>query len=212
MSALLLARLVSGITRWKHAEHHSKYLSRIARMLHPLPSGTLLDCWAGQGVEGIRSELCFRDSYPPFSNHLETLLWTRQSCRPATRGVSLVELSISRLWRHGPDWLGLTKGAEPLQEDIQEHSMSEMKLSDRTVYSLLTGMTTISLEDAIPCKSYSSITRLLLVTTYVFRFVRALKGAVKQQSTGVHPCQYPSPQELSEVETVWFKEIQRQIV
>ena len=44
-----------------------------------------------------------------------------------SRGMMPLELSVSKLWRNGPDWLKNTINSEPLPEEVPQSSATEMK-------------------------------------------------------------------------------------
>ena len=85
--------------------------------------------------------------------------------------------SISRLWHCGHDWL-LT-----VQDERQPATecLTEMKAKNKMTHSLITSTATINLESVIPCKRYRKFSHLILVTTYVMKFVHALKQAIKDR-------------------------------
>ena len=101
-----------------------------------------------------------------------------------SRGLTPIELSASKLWHCGPDWLlKATDDDLPATAEIPADCLAEMRLKDRETHSLL-ATTTIGLENVMDCGRYSSLSRLLSVTAYVMKFIRALKRAVQDsQST-----------------------------
>ena len=100
-----------------------------------------------------------------------------------SRGMPIVELSCSHLWRKGPDWLlDPIDSTETTHEDVAnavytEECLQEMKRQDRNqvAHSLLVTRD-CGLSCLIKCEDYSSLDRLLRVTALVLRYIRILKS------------------------------------
>ena len=107
-----------------------------------------------------------------------------------TRSMKLSNLMKNSKWWKGPKFLSKTKEFCPSQLafDKLENSFEEIKLelkenprSDFSdVFVNLTCATTFDLENIISCGAYSSLDRLLRVTSYVLRFVNNLKSKLKK--------------------------------
>jgi hypothetical protein len=93
-----------------------------------------------------------------------------------SRGLPLIELSVSKLWRNGPSWLTSQEYENPQEIEMPEECTVEMRSKDRnTVLNLLTTEEKVGISRIVNCEDYSSIIRLFRVTAYVLRFVDRLK-------------------------------------
>ncbi|MBA4719446.1 MAG: hypothetical protein HRO68_10280 [Nitrosopumilus sp.] len=126
-----------------------------------------------------------------------------------SRGLTPSELSVSKLWHRGPDWLWesvTTK--EPFQpEEIPAECLPEMRVRDQKTHALIT----TSVAKVLKCEEYSSLSRLVSVTAYVLKFVRALKEAVKGSRSSDSGL-IASAQELSAAEMLWIQESQQRLI
>ena len=132
-----------------------------------------------------------------------------------SRGLALVELSVNKLWREGPDWLREKEAAE-CQGDIPmpEECISEMKAkSQGLTHSLLAAEEPSSLSKIIDCSQFSMIQRLFRVTAYVLKFTSILKQRVKSNNNmSSTSSTILSTAEISHTETLWIKEAQTTLV
>ena len=130
-----------------------------------------------------------------------------------SRGLNPIELSVSRLWHCGPDWLLTVQDERQPDVNMPTECFTVMKAKDKMTHSLITSTATINLESVIPCKRYSKFSHLILVTTYVMKFVHALKQAIKDRDrhcTDVNLTTHP--QELLSAEMMWIREAQQQFI
>ena len=87
-----------------------------------------------------------------------------------SRGLNPTELSASKLWRNGPEWLRAPTNPVPLPEEIPEPCVAEMKVSSRgAVHSLLISQSP-RIGHIIDCERFSTLHKLYTVT-----FIRSLK-------------------------------------
>ena len=78
-----------------------------------------------------------------------------------SRGLSSVELSTNKLWKHGPDWL---------QQDVETSPLpSEIPDACGTV-CLLTSMDNTDVSNLLDYDKYSSVYKLYRITTYMLKF------------------------------------------
>ena len=98
------------------------------------------------------------------------------------RGLSPTELSASRLWHCGPDWLQEASDESPVVKEMPTGCLTEVKSK---AHSLLVGDTDASLQNILKCENFSSLSRHFSVTTYVMRFVKALARACSQGLWGL---------------------------
>ena len=92
--------------------------------------------------------------------------------------------------------------------------MHEMKLQDKSTYTLLTS-DAAGLEEVIRAQDYGSARRLFTVTAYVQKFVQALKQAVGSKSVENNPDGDDltiDARMLSVAEATWIRESQRVLV
>ena len=122
-----------------------------------------------------------------------------------SRGLSPIELFVSKLWHCGPDWLqGTTLKSPSEMKEMPSECLAEMKVGDKKTHTLLTGEVAC-LDKVIRCKEHSSLSRLTSVTSYVIKFVRALKRAISRSPDALNV------EELPTAEVLWIRESQRQL-
>ena len=109
-----------------------------------------------------------------------------------TRGVTTHQLKDSKIWWKGPDFLELPEeiwpklGMNVIQEDNMA-SLEQVKNSAETTHVFMQPLgelitnTTHRLDRILDIDSFSSINRLLRVTSYVLRFVHSLQCCLRKQ-------------------------------
>ena len=90
-------------------------------------------------------------------------------------------------------------------KEMPSECLAEMKVGDKKTHTLLTGEV-VSLDKVIRCKEHSSLSRLTSVTSYVMKFVRALKRAISRSPGALDVEEPPTAQVL------WIRESQRQLM
>ena len=128
-----------------------------------------------------------------------------------SRGLSAKELSTSKTWWNGPNFLHnrvnqrpeMSQPAETEEEEIQREAkvITHSKVNTETSDSLDCGIDKIM---DIAC--YSNIT-LLRVTAYVIRFVNTVKKRMQKESKG-NLSNELTADELKNSETLWIKSVQ----
>ncbi len=122
-----------------------------------------------------------------------------------SRGLTMLELSSSQLWRQGPPWL-LTRDVSPDQGSdevaMPKECTSEMKTSKEKTYNLLITTPTPTVGRVIKCEDFSILTRLLRVTAYVLRAAKLFRRSI------THPKGPLTPEELVEAERLWVIDTQ----
>ena len=127
-----------------------------------------------------------------------------------SRGLTLMELSASHLWRNGPDWL---------RSDVDQHfdiesslmpelCVQELKLNCKPSHSLLTADGKPAIGDIMCCEEFSEWQRLIRVTAYVVRAVKRFKARKDALS-------FPSkltPHEIAHAELLWIYQAQKELV
>ena len=198
LSALLLARLITAVS------------ANLESILPPFD----LKCYTDSLVALYWIQGTDKD-WKPFVNNRVTEIrncfspenWSHCPglSNPAdlpSRGLTLLELSVSQLWRQGPPWLyepGTTRSTQECGKvSVPEECMVEVKSSSRSAHSLLTTHPADTIGSLIKCEDFSSLTRLFRVTAYVLRAVKLFKKAA------VHTEKPLSPEELDEAERLWL--------
>ena len=126
-----------------------------------------------------------------------------------SRGLSPVELSRSRLWSNGPEWLGRETSEGPVQElPMPEECAEELRVKDKLKVLNLLNTDGPSLSRIIDCSSYSSVQKLLRVTAYVMKFIEA----VKKSSDTTERVSILSAEDLHKAELLCIKEAQKVLV
>ncbi len=195
LSALLLARLMSTITKgpeceltlstpycftdsmvslwWINKTWKTFVQNRVAEIIPP-------DCW--RHCPGIEN--------------------------PAdipSRGATPLELSTKLLWHTGPPWLGqgeLNRSAANEESQPYEECLSELK-TDKIVHGLLTDGIETGLSQIINCKKFGSFERLIATTSLVLKFCRRLLNKVCDTRNSFDP--------RAEAEHRWILESQRMV-
>ena len=135
-----------------------------------------------------------------------------------TRGISAQSLSDNQLWWNGPCFLQSTEDQwpeDPLIPNNIEAVNSELVKNQPNVYhSLVTNdpdikETRVQLDKVIECNKFSSLTRLLRVTSYVLRFIYNLKKSVPGEHThDKHLSKELTASEIEHAEILWLRTIQ----
>lgn len=123
-----------------------------------------------------------------------------------SRGLSLLELSVNQLWRHGPEWLG-TKLTSQGETDMPEECAMEMKVKSQPSHSLVAPNPKPTIGEIMDCRKYSTLSRLLRVMAYVLRAVKRFK----EGSTELTYCTTLTTEELSASERQWITYVQVQL-
>ena len=129
-----------------------------------------------------------------------------------SRGTTPAELSSSKLWRHGQDWLVNFK-TEFEDDSIQmpEECLKEMKVSYcNLTHSSSTTNESSSLGKVMTCESFSRLQRLLRVTAYVIRFVEQFKSKLRNKNIPSKADEL-SALEISRAEVLWIRQAQRNL-
>ena len=130
-----------------------------------------------------------------------------------SRGLTPTELSTSKLWHYGPDWLWRKADESDvrLTNELPTDCTDELKSRDVMAHTLLTG-DAINLENVIQCNRYSSLSHLLSVTMHVLKFVQALKQAIEQCDSDRSSSSILYLTDSSQAEFMWVQEAQRHLV
>ena len=120
-----------------------------------------------------------------------------------SRGFTQQELSASRLWLYGPEWL--RTGVE--EEESNTPSMPDQcqkELKAKMTHNLLTAEHPSGIGEVMNSEDYGSMCRLLRVTAYVLRAVEAFKS---KKATPTSPTPLTA-QEMAEAEKLWIAHVQ----
>jgi len=119
-----------------------------------------------------------------------------------SRGLSPAGLTISELWRSGPERLRFGTECQPLMCCIPDQYMTALKASSRPVlrHTLLTQQTA-GIILVIDCERFSNTHKLYQVTALVLKFIQLLK----KHST------FPelARQDITRAEELWIQESYR---
>ena len=139
-----------------------------------------------------------------------------------TRGMLPSELSQSKLWWMGPEWLKGPKENWPTDLEDYLTNLSEECLQEVKKCSLLetsestsllnrSKIVPITISDLINCEDYSSLPKLLRVTAYVMRFVNNVKARMSKRKQTLNVTSALSSQEISTAEQLWLLSIQQSL-
>ena len=123
-----------------------------------------------------------------------------------SRGLTLLELSVSRLWRNGPEWLGtkLTSPEEINPANMPEECASEMKIKSQPAHNLLTPNSKLTTGEIMDCQDHSTMSRLLRVTACVLRAVKRFKSGSSALTCSI----VPTTEVLADSERLWVTHAQ----
>ena len=129
-----------------------------------------------------------------------------------SRGLSILELSVSQLWRAGPERLRLDL---PTSSDIKVSSIPELclsglKIGNQLSHTLLAIEKKTNVEEVMHCADFSSFRKLLRVTAYVQRAVDSFKAKRNSDSNLRIPITL-TPQEIANAERLWITNAQREL-
>ena len=127
-----------------------------------------------------------------------------------SRGITMVELSVSQLWRFRPEWLRLdapVHSIDPLP--MPESCSRELKAKTNPSHNLLAVQNTNMIGSVIRCEDFGDLQKLLRVTTYVLRAVERFKT---KRSSRADRAKTLTPQEISASELLWVTHVQRELV
>ena len=127
-----------------------------------------------------------------------------------SRGLNILELTVSQLWRVGPEWLCLDI---PVSSDTEstpmpEQCLPELKASSKLSHNLLAIERRPDVGGVISCADFSSLQRLLRVTAYVLRAVNSFKAKNSDSNLPT----ILTPQEISTAEGHWITHAQKELV
>ena len=122
-----------------------------------------------------------------------------------SRGMTMSELRLSRLWRYGPDWLKDSLTANDADElaEMPKECSKELRASNKKSHNLVATEVKHTIGDVIQCERFSSFRRLVRVTAYAMRAVKLFQGKRTSQSSSSIAIQ-----ELSEAERRWIEDSQ----
>lgn len=160
LSALLLARLINTVS------------ANLRSTMHPLD----LKCYTDSLVALYWIQGRDKD-WKPFvnnrvteiRNHVSPKNWSHcpSLSNPAdlpSRGLTLLELSVSQLWHQGPPWL-YEQGTDPTRESddapMPQECRSEVKASKERSHNLLITHQAHTVGSLIKCEDFSTLTLLL---------------------------------------------------
>ena len=117
----------------------------------------------------------------------DTSLWSyvRSKDNPAdlgSRGLTPKALTESNVWSNGPNFLYLSKDHWPnILPDKSEFMKCINDYEYADITSLLITVNCLSLSELLDVSKFSSLLKLLRVTSYVLRFVRNLKSCFRKE-------------------------------
>ena len=201
LAALVEARLshfISGKLKPKLGQTEITLWSDSEIVLHWLCSKKLPDSFVSRRIEEIK-KLTSQHQWrfcPSASNPADLL----------SRGVAIGALvDECRIWWKGPHWLCESADKWPVWMSCSNHVEQEIHLESMTAVCMATGEPSSSLLNIIDLERYSSLNKLLAVTSRVIRFLTNCKSGEKDRKFGPLAIQ-----ELSTAMTLWIKAVQGQ--
>ena len=128
-----------------------------------------------------------------------------------SRGLTMMELSTSMLWRYGPDWLGQDPPAltDVTSTPMPKLCLLELKSTAKSSHNLLAAEKKADIGELIRCEDVSDLQRLLKVTAYVLRAVSRFKA--RRTTDSSTPVTLTS-QEIAAAELLWASYAQTELV
>ena len=124
-----------------------------------------------------------------------------------TRGISAIQFTDSTLWKHGPSWLA-DETKWPIWNEHMSNNTVLASLSNQQDETVTQSMDHKGLTKIMDISKYSSLQRLLAVTSYVMRFIKSCKikrtYRLRSGSRDVNL----SNEEIIKARNLWIKEIQ----
>ena len=124
-----------------------------------------------------------------------------------SRGLSIVELSSSLLWRTGLEFLKNAIPPDPvaITMTMPELCLREFKSATKSTNLLL--IQNCSIGNLLPCDNFSSLQKLLRITAHILRAVSQFKAKSTLQSLPVL-----SPEDIASAQVLWIIQVQEQLV
>ena len=129
-------------------------------------------------------------------------------CNPAdlgSRGVFASALQNSRLWWHGPHWLVMGREHWPTELLLEDTPEIVQETKKSALVATAVGEKKTGISNIIDIDRFSSLERLLKVTSLVVRFIENLKAKKKKQPIN---CSEVSAKEMFAAEKYWVLDVQ----
>ena len=94
----------------------------------------------------------------------------------ATRVMSPRKFAESELWWKGPIFLTCEKEIRPFQEIEVENKKSLVEAEEKQTVALVVVEGNVRIEDVNDCRRFGKLSKLMNVTSYVYRFVNNFKA------------------------------------
>ena len=120
-----------------------------------------------------------------------------------SRGLSSMDLAVSKLWQYGPEVLQQDI-VTPLPSEIPEACAKELKLRETTC--LLAPMNTATVSTVVDCDKYSSVHKLYRITALVLKFADVLKHKSTDSSHEL------TPNYLARAKKLWIMDCQAVLI
>lgn len=113
---------------------------------------------------------------------------------------------MNPLWRRGPDWLYAdVPHTDPEPTCMPEECAVELKGTALRLLNLMTTDSQGSIDKVMNCEKFSTLSKLLRVTSYMVRAVRRFKNSKEDVPANL------TPDELAYAEMLWIKSSQLQL-
>jgi hypothetical protein len=193
---LLAAVVASDITKLVLQSLHTLPCAKVVLwcdsqiVLHWIHSNKKLPSFVANRLKKIKAGPFTDFKYCPTKDNPADLL---------TRGLSYTDLNNSTLWKNGPVWL--PGGDWPICELFDSVVLNCLDTEVETDEQLPINT---GLMEIIDCTKFSSVERLLRVTSYVLRFIYVLKNRGKKNSL----TRFVTVPELNQAKDMWIKTVQ----
>ena len=127
-----------------------------------------------------------------------------------SRGITMLELSASKLWHSGPKWLHVDVPPHSIESlTMPESCTHELKLKPNPSHNLLVTEKMTTIGSVMQCEDFSDLQRLFRVTAYVLRAVERFKTRRSSREALPNPLTRP---EIAAAEQHWITHVQKELV
>ena len=123
-----------------------------------------------------------------------------------TRGITSTQLKSSTLWKHGPQWLP-SPTSWPSWQSPPYLQMQTLAVTVSEITPLVNqSSNTTGIHCVIEISNYSTLSKLLAITAYTYRFINNCKKRREDRLTA--PLM---PSEINNAQTKWVSQSQKEI-
>ena len=111
-----------------------------------------------------------------------------------SRGLSLLELTVSQVRKDGPHWLLMDDGAVALPGEIPEMCVPELMATNQGTFDILVTTLGLMIRQLIQIERFSTLQRFYQTIAYTHKFTRLLTN--EAASAGLMPTDLAEEEKL----------------